>query len=454
MVRYALYQSYFSVFLRLSTGIFFAGVISMRYLIKNANVYTKGTFIKCDLLIEGGIITKAEQAIPADASCRVYDFSRRYVFPGFADVHVHLREPGFSYKETIKSGTMAAARSGYTAVCSMPNLNPVPDSSANLEIQLDIIRSDALIPVYPYGAITKGEKGRQLSDMEDIAGKVAAFSDDGKGVQCEQVMLEAMKRAKALNRLIAAHCEDERLLNGGYIHQGEYARKHSHRGIPSESEWRQVERDIDLVRKTGCAYHVCHVSTKESVELIRRAKAEGLDVSCETAPHYLLLHDRLLSDDGSCKMNPPIRSYEDMISLIEGICDGTVDMIATDHAPHSEEEKSGGLRYSLNGITGLECAFPLLYTGLVETGKIPLETLIEKISLVPKKRFTLPGDEGIRVGGRADITAFDLESEYEIDSRKFISRGKATPFDGYRVKGKCLLTMVEGRIVWEDKEDA
>jgi dihydroorotase len=442
----------YCVFLRLSSGIYFlSGWIFMRCLIKNAITYTNGAFTRLDLLIEGNLISRISQDIPADSSCLIYDFSNKFVFPGFADVHVHLREPGFSYKETIRTGTLAAATGGYTVLCSMPNLDPVPDSAANLEVQLEKIRSDAVVDVYPYGAITVGESGLKLSDMEGMAEKVIGFSDDGKGVQQGKVMKEAMKRARALNKLIAAHCEDETLLKGGCVHQGEYAEIHSLKGIVSESEWRQVKRDLELVRETGCAYHVCHVSAKETVELIRLAKAEGLDVSSETAPHYLLLHDMLLSDEGRFKMNPPIRSHEDMLALIEGICDGTVDMIATDHAPHSAEEKSSGLKASLNGITGLECAFPVLYTGLVKTGMVSLESLIDKISLSPKKRFGLPAESGIVEGGRADLTIWDLDAKYTIDSREFQSMGKSTPFDGYRVYGKCLLTMAGGRMVWKNE---
>lgn len=422
----------------------------MRYILKNAKVYTGSAFSKLDILIENGVISTLSKTIPVDPGFHIYDFSNKYIFPGFADVHVHLREPGFSYKETIKSGTLAAARGGYTAVCSMPNLDPVPDSTLNLDMQIKKIRSDAVIPVYPYGAITIDETGRQLADMEGMSHNVVAFSDDGKGVQNQKIMLAAMEKAKELGKLIAAHCEDETLLNGGYIHKGEYARIHSHQGIPSESEWRQVERDIELVKKTACSYHVCHVSTKESVELIRQAKADGLDISCETAPHYLLLHDKLLFDEGRFKMNPPIRSYEDKIALVEGVRDGTVDMIATDHAPHSEKEKSGGLRESLFGISGLECAFPVLYTYLVKSGVLTLETLIERMSLAPKRRFGLPGSRGIYQGERADITVMDLNSKYKIDSSEFLSKGKSTPFDGYEVNGKCVLTMVGGRIVWEE----
>lgn len=426
----------------------------MSYLLKNAFVYTGNTFSKLDLLIERDIIKTIREFIPKTTEIQVFDFFNKYIFPGFADIHVHLREPGFSYKETIKSGTLAAARSGYTALGAMPNLKPVPDSVSNLRLQLEKIRSDAVVSVYPYGAITLGEEGRQLSDMEGMADDVIGFTDDGKGVQNDNIMHEAMKKAKALGKVIAAHCEDDTLLYGGYIHEGAYAKEHGHIGIPSESEWRQVKRDIALARETGCAYHVCHISTKESVELIRRAKEEGLDVSCETAPHYLLLHDGLLRDEGRFRMNPPIRSYDDMLALVEGIQDGTIDMIATDHAPHSEEEKSGGLRDSLNGITGLECAFPILYSGLVKTRKISLETLIERMSLAPKKRFNLPAADGIKEGGRADITVYDLEAEYVIDSNNFMSMGKSTPFDGYKVNGKCLFTMVAGKIVWEDVNNA
>lgn len=361
------------------------------------------------------------------------------VFPGFADVHVHLREPGFFYKETIKSGTLASAKGGYSAVCSMPNLNPVPDSLENLNIQHEIIKKDAVINVYPYASITKKQQGDELSDMEALAPFCIAFSDDGRGVQSEEMMEKAMLQAKKLRKIIVAHCEDNSLLKGGYIHDGEYARGNGHKGICSESEWRPIERDIKLLRKTKCSYHVCHISTKESVELIRQAKKEGFDITCETAPHYLILNDSMLKDEGRYKMNPPIRSEEDRLALIEGIKDGTIDMIATDHAPHSEEEKGKGLKDSLMGVVGIETAFPLLYTHLVKKGVITLEKLIELMSVNPRKRFSIPLGE--------DYCVWDLGKKYAINPKHFLSKGKSTPFEGFEVYGKHLFTIVDGKIL-------
>ncbi len=365
------------------------------------------------------------------------------VFPGFCDVHVHFREPGFSYKETIFSGSMAAAHGGYTAVCTMPNLDPVPDSKANLKQQTDLIREDGLIRIYPYGAITVGQKGETLSDMRGLASQVIAFSDDGRGVQNEDMMRKAMLTAKSLKKLIVAHCEDNSLLNGGYIHDGEYARANSHRGISSESEWKQLQRDLKLVKETGCAYHVCHISTKESVELIRKAKAEGLNVTCETAPHYLILDDSFLLEDGKFKMNPPLRSPADREALIAGIQDGTIDMIATDHAPHSEEEKSRGLDGSSFGIVGIETAFPLLYTYLVKENIISMERLIELLVTAPRKRFNIP------LG--CDFSIWDLRQSYIIEPEQFQSQGKSTPFESWRVWGKCMATVSNGKLVWLEK---
>lgn len=363
--------------------------------------------------------------------------------PGFCDVHVHLREPGFSYKETIRTGSQAAARGGYTAVCTMPNLNPVPDSLEHLKVQQDIIDADAVIHVYPYAAITVKEEGKELADMEALADHVIAFSDDGHGVQSDEMMEEAMKRAKKLNRLIVAHCEDNRLLKGGYIHDGRYAKEHGHRGICSESEWGQIERDLELAEKTGCGYHVCHISTKESVEVIRQAKARGVDVTCETAPHYLLLCEDDLQEDGWWKMNPPLRSKEDHDALIEGIKDGTIDVIATDHAPHSEEEKSRGLEKSAFGIVGIETAFPLLYTYLVKTGVITMERLMELLVYKPRERFNIPL-------GEEDYSVWDLEAETVIDPKDFLSKGKATPFAGWKVNGICRKTVMNGITVYEE----
>jgi len=362
------------------------------------------------------------------------------VFPGFCDVHVHFREPGFSYKETIESGSRAAAGGGYTDVCTMPNLNPVPDSGEALNIQLELIRKNACIHVHPYGSITVGQMGQQLSDMEGMAPDAIAFSDDGKGVQSEDMMREAMLKAKALDKIIVAHCEVNELLNGGYIHDGEYARLHGHKGICSASEYLQIERDLRLAKETGCRYHVCHISTKESVDLIRKAKAGGVDVTCETAPHYLVMNDMDLQEDGRFRMNPPIRSEEDRLALIAGVRDGTIDMIATDHAPHSAEEKSKGLSGSAFGIVGIETAFPVMYTCLVKTGVITLEKLVALLSDNARKRFNIPLGKS--------LTVWNLQKEFTVDPDAFLSMGKATPFAGWKLFGECALTVCDGNIVY------
>ncbi len=379
--------------------------------------------------------------VTSDMEAAVDNLSEYTVFPGFCDVHVHFREPGFSYKETIETGSKAAAKGGYTSVCTMPNLNPVPDSLEHLKEQTDIIERDAVIEVLPYAAITVGEKGEELVDMESLADKVIAFSDDGRGVQSEEMMREAMLRAKALGKMIVAHCEVNELLRGGYIHDGEYAKEHGHRGICSESEWKQIERDLRLAKETGCAYHVCHISTKESVDIIRKAKAEGVDVTCETGPHYLVMDDSDLKEEGRFKMNPPLRSKADREALIEGIKDGTIDMIATDHAPHSAEEKSRGLEKSPFGITGIETCFPVVYTKLVKTGIITLEKAIELLAINPRKRF------GIKLGN--DFTVWNLEEIEKVEPEKFLSMGKATPFEGWELFGKCVLTVKDGKIVYK-----
>lgn len=373
--------------------------------------------------------------------------SKKYIIvPGLCDVHVHFREPGFSYKETIASGSAAAAHGGYTAVCTMPNLDPVPDSAEHLQVQLDAIERGAAIKVLPYGAITVGEKGEKLADMEAMSDKVCAFSDDGKGVQNDGMMREAMTVAKRLGKIIAAHCEDNSLLFDGYIHDGEYARMHGHRGISSASEYKQIERDLRLAKETGCAYHVCHISTKESVELIRQAKARGVDVTCETAPHYLVLCDEDMQEDGRFKMNPPLRSREDKKALIEGIKNGTIDMIATDHAPHSAEEKGRGLEKSLMGVVGLETAFPVLYTELVMKNIITLDRLVELMSFKPKERF--------RIDTENDFAVFDISEAYKIDPEDFLSMGRATPFAGREVFGRCLLTVHDEKVVYKAEDRA
>ncbi|MCD8087383.1 MAG: dihydroorotase [Oscillospiraceae bacterium] len=412
----------------------------MNIYLKNTRIYRQGSFSRCDVLIRDGELFFP--AGPAPESAAAVDGRFICILPGLADVHVHLREPGFSYKETIRTGTMAAARGGYTAVCPMPNLNPVPDSLETLEQELSIIRRDAVIPTVPYGAITRGEDGQELADMEAMAPHVAAFSDDGKGVQNPAMMEQAMEKAKALGKIIAAHCEDNSLLHGGYIHDGAYAAAHGHRGICSESEYAPIRRDAALAEKTGCAYHVCHVSTKESVEIIRHAKSQGVNITCETAPHYLLLDDSMLQEDGRFKMNPPLRSPEDRQALLEGLLDGTIDMIATDHAPHSQEEKSRGLKDSPMGVVGLECSFPVLYTGLVETGILSLEKLTALMSDTPRARFGLESDPGFAL--------FDLAHTWRIDPEEFASLGRATPFEGFPVRGRCLMTVCQGREVYID----
>ncbi len=419
----------------------------MKILLNQMTVFRKGTAQKLSVLVEDGRIVSLSPNTPPVSGARVIELKNGTLFPGFVDVHVHLREPGFSYKETIAAGTRAAAHGGFTAVCPMPNLKPVPDSMENLQPQLDLIRRDGAVHVYPYGAITVGEKGEALADLEGLAPHVVAFSDDGKGVQTQETMRQAMLWAKALGKLIVAHCEDESLVGGGYIHDGAYARAHGHRGNPSASEWKQVERDLKLVEETGCAYHVCHVSTKESVELIRQAKARGLDVTCETAPHYLVFNDTMLQEEGRFKMNPPIRSEADRQALLAGIQDGTVDMIATDHAPHAPEEKAGGLEKSLNGIVGLETAFPVLYTHLVRPGILSLETLIDLMHTNPARRFGIGAP--LEEGAPADLTVFDLDAQYTILPEDFLSQGKSSPFAGERVFGKCLLTLSDGEIAWQ-----
>ena len=422
----------------------------MEYLLKNAVVMMDGTMTKGDVFVRGGRVVSVGAAVSAP-SAQVFDFSSNVVvLPGFVDVHVHLREPGFSYKETMETGTAAAARGGYTTVCAMPNLNPVPDSLDNLKVQLSRIAEGASIDVLPYGAITVGEKGEVLADMEAMAEYVAAFSDDGRGVQSEDMMREAMVKAKELGKIIAAHCEDNDLLHGGYIHDGVYAKAHGHRGICSESEWGQIKRDLKLVEEIGCAYHVCHISTKESVQLIREAKARGVNVTCETAPHYLILTDEDLQEDARFKMNPPLRSKEDRAALIEGIVDGTIDMIATDHAPHSAEEKGRGLEKSAMGVVGLETAFAAMYTYLVKTGIITMERLVELMHTAPCRRFGIGSK--LQEGGIANFTVFDLEKSYVVDPSEFKTMGRATPFTGMELFGRCLLTMKDGAIVWQEEE--
>ena len=420
----------------------------MEFLLTGGMVFNGLSFSKSDILIRNFNVFKIGPHIYSPFS-KVLSFKNKYIIPGFVDVHVHLREPGFSYKETIKSGTSAAASAGYTAVCAMPNLNPPPDCIDNLKQQTDIIEKDSVITVFPYASITKGQKGDgELVDFAALKDKVIAFSDDGRGVQSIELMEKAMKKAAEYDCIIAAHCEDNSLINGGYIHDGRYAREHGHKGISSESEYIQVERDLNLAKKTGCRYHVCHVSTSRSVSLMRKAKAEGVRVSAETAPHYLLLCDEDLQEDGRFKMNPPLRSREDRDALVEGIIDGTIDIIATDHAPHSNEEKSKGLSGSLMGVVGLETAFPVLYTKLVKIGIISIEKLIELMCLNPRKIFRIGG--GLNTGQSADIAILDLDREYTIKPERFISRGRSTPFEEMQVSGKNIMTLHRGEIVWQE----
>ena len=407
---------------------------------RNATVWTQNGFAKQDAIFDGSVLSFS---VSQNASVSVPEmpvFSNCLILPGFCDVHVHLREPGFCYKETVASGTASAARGGFTAVCSMPNLNPVPDSKEHLQVQLDAIKKDAKIAVYPYGSLTVNEAGAVMADLDGMAPDVIAFSDDGRGVQDENMMRDLMLRAKRLGKLVVAHCEDNSLLFGGYIHDGVYAKEHNHRGICSESEWGPIARDLKLAKETGCAYHVCHISTKESVELIRAAKAEGVDVTCETAPHYLVLCDEDLQEEGRFKMNPPLRSASDREALIEGILDGTIDMIATDHAPHSQEEKAKGLEKSAFGIVGLETAFPIMYTEFVKTGKMTLERLIDLMCLSPRRRFGITSDAG--------WTVWNVEKEYSVHPDEFATLGRATPFAGRRVFGENLLTVYNGSVVY------
>jgi len=421
----------------------------MKLLLTGGMVFQGGGFVPSDVLVSDGKVFLSSSVTDISASdVEVIDISNKYIFPGFTDVHVHLREPGFSYKETIATGSLAAAAGGYTAVFAMPNLNPPPDSAETLKNVTDIIDRDAVTGVYQYGCITKYRAGVEVADLEEMTDAVA-FTDDGSGVQTDEVMLEAMRRAKTMGKVIAAHCEDNSLLHGGYIHDGDYAKVHGHKGICSESEWGPIARDVELAKETGCEYHVCHVSAKESVDIIRRAKADGVHITAETAPHYLVFDDSMLEEDGRFKMNPPIRAAADRDALIRGIIDGTIDMIATDHAPHSAEEKSLGLEKSTMGVVGLETAFPVMYTYLVKTGIITMERLVELMATAPARRFGT-GEGIIRDGGVADLCVYDLEKEYVIDPETFKSKGRSTPFKGMRVQGKCIMTLKKGKVIWTE----
>ena len=422
----------------------------MRYLLQNAQILSSGgVFRAADVFLSGGRIVSIGDRISCPADAVSIDLHKAVLFPGFVDVHVHLREPGFSYKETILTGTLAAAHGGFAHVAAMPNLDPVPDCAAALAVQRAIIEKDALVHVHPYGAVSVGEKGERLADLDGLAPGVIAFSDDGRGVQSESLMREAMMQCRRLGKILAAHCEDNSLLHGGYIHDGAYARAHGHRGICSESEWGPITRDLRLAEETGCAYHVCHVSTKESVALIRAAKRRGVDVTCETAPHYLTFTDEDLQEDGRFKMNPPLRAREDRDALIEGLLDGTIDMLVTDHAPHSREEKARGLEKSAMGVVGLETSFAASYTALVQTGILPLEKLVDLMHGAPMRRFGC-GTE-LAEGQPADLTAFDLTKTYTVDPEMFLTMGRATPFAGRALTGVCKLTMIGGEPVWKEE---
>ena len=408
-----------------------------------------GEQIKADVAICNGIIERIAPQIEIADSDTVFSCEGKIITSGWVDLHVHLREPGFSRKETIATGTAAAAHGGFTTVCSMPNLEPAPDTREHLQEQLDIIERDAVIKVLPYATITRKRRGDELVDFEALKPLVAGFSDDGSGVQSEQVMKAAMERAAKCGGIIAAHCEVNELLRKGYIHDGEYAREHGHRGICSESEWKQIERDIELAAKTDCRYHVCHISTKESVALIREAKKRGVKITCETGPHYLTMCDMDLQEDGRFKMNPPIRSAEDRAALVEGLQDGTIDVVATDHAPHTADEKSRGLEFSAMGVVGLETSFAVIYTKLVKAGIITLEKAIEVMAEAPRRIFGLGG--GLKEGEDADVAVFDLDAKFTVEPDQFLTMGRSTPFEGWELQGECCLTLVDGKIAYEKR---
>lgn len=423
---------------------------SVSVLVRGAKVWIDGAFLKRDVLVEDGRLVEISDHIDPREGVKVVAGEGKHLLPGLVDLHVHFREPGFSYKETIASGSRAAARGGFTTVCTMPNLNPAPDSLENLQQQLDIIERDSCIEVLPFATITRGRSGEECVDFEELAPRVAGFSDDGTGVQSAEVMEKAMNLVAPTGKMIAAHCEVESLLNGGYIHDGVWCREHGHKGICSESEWAEVKRDIELAERTGCRLHICHISTKESVALIRDAKSRGVKVSCETAPHYLALCDEDMQEDGRFKMNPPLRAREDMEALREGVVDGTIDVIATDHAPHSAEEKSRGLEKSAMGVVGIETSFATVYTLMVGGGYITLEQLVHIMAENPRR--LLGRERGIQVGGRANLVLVDLRSEFNVFTRELLSMGKATPLAGMRLRGEVLLTIADGRIAYEKKK--
>lgn len=423
--------------------------MNTRILLKGGTVVRNGLIERADVYVVDGKIARIAADIQPAEGDKIYDCTGLTIMSGLVDLHVHLREPGFSSKETIATGTAAAAHGGFTTVCSMPNLAPAPDTMENLQQQLDIIERDAVIKVLPYATITRKRAGDELVNFAELKPYVAGFSDDGTGVQTEEVMRQAMVEAAKTDTIIAAHCEVDELLRGGYIHDGEYAAKNGHRGICSESEWKQVERDIELAAEAGCRYHVCHISTKQTVELIRQAKARGVKITCETGPHYLTMCDMDLKEEGRFKMNPPIRSAEDRDALIAGLQDGTIDVVATDHAPHTAEEKSRGLERSAMGVVGIETSFAVIYTKLVKAGIISLEKAVEVLAEAPRKIFNLGG--GLKEGESADIAVFDLEKEFTVDPDTFLSKGRSTPFEGWQLQGECCLTLVDGRVAYERK---
>ena len=406
-----------------------------------------GALVKRDVVISDGKVERIAERIDATDDMVEMDGRGKILLPGLVDMHVHLREPGYSYKETILSGSRAAAAGGFTTVCTMPNLNPAPDTVENLQAQLDIIERDAVIEVLPYATLTTARKGEELVDYAALAPRVAGFSDDGTGVQSAKVMEEAMKGVAATGKMVAAHCEVESLLNGGYIHDGEWCRAHGHKGICSESEWAEVERDIEIAERTGCHLHVCHISTKESVALIREAKKRGVKVSCETAPHYLAMCDEDLRDEGRFKMNPPLRSRADMEALRKGLADGTIDVIATDHAPHSAEEKGRGLAGSAMGVVGIETSLAATYTFMVASGVIDFGRMVEVMADAPRRLLGLKG--GLIEGERADMTLVDFEKEFSVCPEEFLSCGRATPFEGMRLHGEVVCTIAGGKVVYE-----
>ncbi len=423
--------------------------MNTRILLKGGTVVRNGLIERADVYVVDGKIARVAVDIQPAEGDKIYDCTGLTIMSGLVDLHVHLREPGFSSKETIATGTAAAAHGGFTTVCSMPNLAPAPDTMENLQQQLDIIERDAVIKVLPYATITRKRAGDELVNFAELKPYVAGFSDDGTGVQTEEVMRQAMVEAAKTDTIIAAHCEVDELLRGGYIHDGEYAAKNGHRGICSESEWKQVERDIELAAEAGCRYHVCHISTKQTVELIRQAKARGVKITCETGPHYLTMCDMDLKEEGRFKMNPPIRSAEDRDALIAGLQDGTIDVVATDHAPHTAEEKSRGLERSAMGVVGIETSFAVIYTKLVKAGIISLEKAVEVLAEAPRKIFNLGG--GLKEGEAADIAVFDLEKKFTVDPDTFLSKGRSTPFEGWQLQGECCLTLVDGRVAYERK---